>query len=350
MNDTILNDRQKEILKLLKNKKGLSRSEISSLFPEEDVSRITIIRDLNHLIDLGLVKSEGRARATIYTLGQENPLLRYIAINDYFDFPAYERTARSTFNEDVFDNLHSLYNEEEKAQWEKSARELQKRSKELDKSIYKRELERFVIELSWKSSQIEGNTYDLLETETLIKQRIEAKGHPKEEAVMILNHKDAFDTILEKKSSFKKLEFSDVAQLHGVLTKGMEIPTGIREQRVRITGTLYEPLHGRHQLEEMLRKIVGHINKLTYPPEKALVAACMVAYLQPFADGNKRTSRMLANAILLAHNYFPLSYRSVDANEYRRAVILFYEQNNLYHFKRIFLEQLEFVVNNYFLL
>jgi len=85
-------------------------------------------------------------------------------------------------------------------------------------------------------------------------------------------------------------------------------------------------------------------------PEKALVAACMIAYLQPFADGNKRTSRMLADAILLAHDYFPLSYRSVDVNEYRRAMIIFYEQNNLYHFKRIFLEQLEFAVNDYFLL
>jgi len=350
MNDTILNDRQKEILKLLKDKKGLSRSEISPLSQKGDASRITVIRDLNHLIDLGMVKSEGKARATIYTLGQENPLLRYIAIHDYFDFPAYERTTKSTFNESVFENLHSLYNKEEKARWEKSASEIQKRSKELDKSIYRRELERFVIELSWKSSQIEGNTYDLLETETLIKQRIEAEGHPKEEAIMILNHKDAFDTMLEKKSSFKKLKFSDVTQLHGVLTKNMEILTGIREQRVRITGTLYEPLHGRHKLEETLRKIISHINVLYYPPEKALVAACMVAYLQPFADGNKRTSRMLANAILLAHNYFPLSYRSVDVTEYRRAMILFYEQNNLYHFKRIFLEQLEFAVGNYFLL
>ena len=350
MNDTILNDRQKEILKLLKDKKGLSRSEISSLFPKEDAARITVIRDLNHLIDSGFVKSKGKARATTYTLAQENPSLQYIAIDDYFASPAYERATKSTFNEGVFDNLHSLYNEEEKAEWEKSARELQKRGKELDKSIYKRELERFVIELSWKSSQIEGNTYDLLETETLIKQRIEAEGHPKEEAIMILNHKDAFDTMLEKKSSFKKLEFSDVTQLHGVLTKDMGIPTGTREQRVRITGTLYEPLHGRRQLEEMLRKIVGHINKLAYPPEKALVAACMVAYLQPFADGNKRTSRMLANAILLAHDYFPLSYRSVDVTEYRRAMILFYEQNNLYHFKRMFLEQLEFAVGNYFLL
>lgn len=350
MNDTILNDRQKEILKILKNKGGLSRSEISSLFPEKDVSRVTIIRDLNHLVDLGLIKSAGKARATVYSFDRTNPLLEYIDITKYFESDPYEREIKKTFNENVFDNLHSLYNQEEKAKWEKSSSELKKRGEQLDKSIYKRELERFVIELSWKSSQIEGNTYDLFETETLIKQRIRAKGHPEEEAVMILNHKDAFDTILKKKTSFKELEFSDVTQLHGVLTKGMGVPTGIREQRVRIAGTLYEPLHGRHKLEENLRKIINHINKSTYPPEKALVASCMIAYLQPFADGNKRTSRMLANAILLAHNYFPLSYRSVDVNEYRRAMVLFYEQNNLYHFKRIFLEQLEFAVNNYFLL
>ena len=71
----------------------------------------------------------------------------------------------------------------------------------------RRELERFTIELSWKSSQIEGNTYSLLETEELIKNKKEAKGHDKNEAIMILNHKNAFDTILEKRNHLKKLAF-----------------------------------------------------------------------------------------------------------------------------------------------
>ena len=76
--------------------------------------------------------------------------------------------------------------------------------------------------------------------------------------------------------------------------------------------------------------------------------ALMVAYIQPFADGNKRTARMLSNAVLMAYDYPPLSYRNVDVNEYRSAIIVFYEINNLFNFKRIFVNQLEFAVNNYF--
>ena len=65
----------------------------------------------------------------------------------------------------------------------------------------------------------------------------------------------------------------------------------------------------------------------------------MLSYIQPFEDGNKRTSRILANAILLSENYCPLSYRSVDDVEYKKAIVLFYEQNSAEYFKRIFIEQ-----------
>jgi Fic family protein len=74
----------------------------------------------------------------------------------------------------------------------------------------------------------------------------------------------------------------------------------------------------------------------------------MIAYIQPFKDGNKRTSRLLGNAILMAHDICPLSYRSVDEAEYKKAVILFYEQNNISYFKKLFIEQFEFAVQNYF--
>ena len=71
-------------------------------------------------------------------------------------------------------------------------------------------------------------------------------------------------------------------------------------------------------------------------------------YIQPFMDGNKRTSRLVSNALLIAHGYCPLSFRSVEASDYRAALLLFYEQNNLSAFKRIFIEQAEFAVNEYF--
>ena len=181
----------------------------------------------------------------------------------------------------------------------------------------------------------------------MIKQNIKATGHSDEEAVMILNHKKAFEVILEKKDSFKKMDFADIVQLHQVLTKGLTT-SGIRSQKVRISGTQYEPLSNKHQIENILRKLVEHINKTKYPPEKALILAIMIACIQPFADGSKRTSRMLSNAVLMAYDYSPLSYRNIDVNEYRSAMIIFYETNNLYNFKRLYMKQLQFAIENYF--
>lgn len=346
MNDTNLNDRQKQILSILKQKSNITRQELTEkISAKKGISKITIIRDLNDLISNKLVKVDGKGKNTRYGLFETNSLLNYLDLDGYFI--EEDRIIKKKFDVSVFDHLNDLYSPDEIRLWEKSKKVFKEAEEKLDPSIYKRELERFVIELSWKSSQIEGNTYSLIETETLIKQNIKASGHSDEEAVMILNHKEAFETILDKKSSFRKIGFSDIIQLHQVLTKGLTT-SGVRSQKVRISGTQYEPLSDKHEIEKILRQLIAHVNKTEYPPEKALILAIMIAYLQPFADGNKRTSRMLSNAVLMAYNFFPLSYRNINVNEYRSAMIVFYETNNLFNFKRIFVGQLVFAVNNYF--
>ncbi len=348
MNDTNLNDRQKKILSVLKKMGNVSRLTLGDkVSPDTSVSKITLIRDLNSLIDLNLIKVLGKGKNTSYQLAERNPLLTYIDLDNYFKTESENRVINKYFSEDIFSHLNNLYSLDEIKLWERSQKIFEKAEDKLDPSIYKRELERFVIELSWKSSQIEGNTYTLIETETLIKQNIKAVGHSDEEAVMILNHKKAFEVILENKNSFKELDLSDVVQLHQVLTNEL-VTSGIRSQKVRITGTQYEPLSDKYQIEGVLRKLIDLINKTEFPPEKALILSVMIAYIQPFADGNKRTSRMLSNAVLLAYDYFPLSYRSVDVNEYRSAMIVFYEINNLYNFKRLYMKQLQFAIDNYF--
>lgn len=348
MNDTNLGARQKKILEVLQKNRNVSRQELTDRAAEKsNFSRITFIRDLNHLMAGHWVKRLGKGRNTRYRLIESNPLLTYVDPKRYFETDFEQRKIRTGFNLGVLKDLKSLYNKKEISFWEKGRKKLEEASRQLDPSIYKRELERFVIELSWKSSQLEGNTYSLLETETLIKQNIRAAGHPEEEAQMILNHQKAFEVILAKRKSFKTVNLTEVVQLHQVLTQGL-VTSGVRAQKVRISGTKYEPLFGRGEIEAALRSIIDRINILKYPPEKALVAAIMIAYLQPFADGNKRTSRMLSNAILLAFGYFPLSYRSVDVNEYRSAMIIFYETNNLYNFKRLYVKQLQFAMENYF--
>ncbi|MBU1499411.1 Fic family protein [Patescibacteria group bacterium] len=343
VNDTNINERQKDILKQIIKSGSVSRGQIATEF-----SKITAVRDLKGLVELKLIRPVGGGRSTQYILVEKNPHLYYLDKIDYFTNDLDLRGAQTSFNQKIFKNIGPLFSAEEIKQLQKQAAGFSQRGKNLDKTIYKRELERFIIEFAWKSSQIEGNTYDLLETETLIKQRQEAVGHSHEEAIMILNHKDAFDSIIKNKQDFKTLNFSDILQLHNLLTKGLEISAGIRFQPVAITGTLYRPLQGKIELKTVVRQTIKLINQTEFPPAKALLAASFIAYIQPFNDGNKRTARNLANAILLAYDYFPLSYRAVDVNDYRRAMIIFYEQNNLYHLKQMFVEQLDFSRNNYF--
>ena len=98
-----------------------------------------------------------------------------------------------------------------------------------------------------------------------------------------------------------------------------------------------------------MNNLVNKLNHNTPAVLSAFVILVFISYIQPFADGNKRTARLMSNAILLANNYYPLSYRNVDEVLYKKALIIFYEQFNIYYFKKVFLEQYYFSVENYFI-
>jgi len=213
----------------------------------------------------------------------------------------------------------------------------------------KKELERFVIELSWKSSKIEGNTYSLLDTENLLKNNVEAPNHTKDEKNMILNHKYAFDYILNNLSGFKEFSVKETILLHDILTKNLNVSTGLREMGVGIAGTKYKPIGNKYQIEDAMRALDEKLSTVKSPVLKSFATLVFISYIQPFADGNKRTARLMSNGILLANKYYPLSYRNVDEVEYKKSLIIFYEQQTIYYFKKIFKEQYEFSMNNYFL-
>ncbi len=132
------------------------------------------------------------------------------------------------------------------------------------------------------------------------------------------------------------------------LIKDLDIPDNWRSILVRITGTNYQPIDNRFQVEDAVAKIIEVINKAKNPAAKALSALALISYTQPFVDGNKRTSRITANALLLANDWCPMSLRSMDETEYKKAVLLFYEQNSLAYLKELFIQQFEFAVKNYF--
>ena len=348
MNETIT-PRQARILNVITSSSGISREEIQSEIEKiYDISKPTLIRDLNTLQKQKRVKSVGKGPLTKYHPYTENPLFKEFNLDAYFSVDPDERKAKRSFDFAVFDHLSHLFTEEELLFLDKEKKSYSIATSHLDSSILKRELERFTIEFSWKSSKIEGNTYTLLETESLIKEQKEAKGKTREEAVMILNHKIAFDEILKHNKDFKTISLSIITQLHNILVKGLYVTTGIRKQAVGITGTTYIPLDNEHQIREAFEEMITIINKTKNAFEKALIAHVMIAYIQPYADGNKRTARMITNAILLTHDLYPLSYRSVDEDVFKKALILFYEQGSICEIKRLFIEQVQFANKTYF--
>ena len=314
-------------------------------------SRATVKRLLSTEIERGMIVSTGNNRSTVYSITPKARILRTVDLDSYYAVDADHRSVQSGYNfELIRDELPKidLFTEAEKANLAEWSKIFDAHMKDIPPAIYNRELERLGIDLSWKSSQIEGNTYTLLETETLLKEYKEAKGHSREEALMLLNHKSALKAIIERPEYFSTLSLSRIEDVHGVLVENMNVNPTLRYRRVRITGTKYQPLDVEAQIREAVEDACALINGKSDPYEKALLALLLIAYIQPFEDGNKRTSRLVANALLLANQCCPLTFRSVDANDYRAALLLFYEQNNISAFKKIFLEQVAFAVNEYF--
>jgi len=341
MNVTI-SARSKNILRLLASGEALSRADIEKAINE---TRINTIRELNRLVDEGLVTTSGEARATVYTLASK---ARVVVLWDAEAYLAQEPDKRhalyKNLQPELFTTVKGIIGQVPPA-IEKAA---QNRRIVGDSVTARKDLERFVIELSWKSSKIEGNTYTLLDTERLIKESQEATGHSHDEAVMILNHKKAFEYVWEHQSLFKQLTKSQVEEVHQLVVEELHVPTGLREHPVGITGTVYIPPASQVEIAPYLRDIINTVNSISEPAEKALACLVLLPYLQPFADGNKRTSRLVANAVLLANGYPPLSYRSIDEQAYKGALILFYEQGTLANFRELYLKQLEESAETYF--
>ncbi|MDP2684792.1 MAG: Fic family protein [bacterium] len=348
-----LTKRQSIILQFIRQNPGSQNKDILDYLKKEsgeDFGRVTIVRAIDILLRQGLIKRQGSGRNISYSEVISNQLLRYIDVDDYFSRNLDQRTVLyHSFNFEIFRHLKNLFTKQELEKLDKLNDDYKKRISNLSPTILKKEIERLTIDLSWKSSQIEGNTYSLIDTEILIKENKEAQGHEKEEAIMILNHKKALNFIFSKKNNFLNISIKDLENIHSLLIAELGINKGLRNNLVGITGTNYKPLDNQYQIKEAVEKSLQVINNIKSPLEKSLIVALMVSYIQPFEDGNKRTSRLLSDAILIANGFCPLSFRSVDGSSYKKAMILFYEINNASLFKKLFIEQFKFSTENYFL-
>lgn len=312
---------------------------------------ITTKRDLRQLIADKYIAIEGKGRATKYIISPSHELLYPINVEEYFEKEVDERQVKSNFNLSLITEVlanATLFTKEEEEHLQSLQDEFKENISHLSTFAYNKELERFAIDLSWKSSQIEGNTYSLLETEYLLKENIAAKGKPKEDATMLLNHKEALNFIVAHPDYVNPLTISAIEDIHSLLIKDLGVDRNIRQRRVGISGTNYQPLDNEHQIREALRDMCDLVNTKESIFEKALLVLVLISYIQAFGDGNKRTARIISNAILIAYGYCPISFRTVDSIEYKKAMLIFYEQNNMSAFKIIFKEQFEFAVKTYF--
>ena len=340
----------REILQYLHYHPLSSREEIrvGINFQESDA---TLKRLIASSVEAGDIQVQGKARATRYTLSSRAHLLMPLSLNTYFAKDVDERIVQTSFNYalicEQLPNV-SLFTDEEMEHLNALQAEYRSHLNAMTDNEYRREMERLGIDLSWKSSQIEGNTYSLLETERLLRESKTADGKTKEEAVMLLNHKDALRFVLDNPDYLQQLTIGHIEDIHTLLTKDLSVDKGLRHRRVGITGTNYRPLENEFQIREAMQATCDLINSKSNVFEKALLALVLLSYIQPFMDGNKRTARITSNALLIANGFCPLSFRTVDSIDYKKAMLIFYEQNNLHAFKQIFISQYEFAVKEYF--
>ncbi|MGO4477405.1 Fic family protein [Massilia sp. 2TAF26] len=189
-------------------------------------------------------------------------------------------------------------------------------------------LNRLLIDLSWASSHLEGNTYSRLDTRELIEHGKAARGKAAIETQMILNHKTAIELLVENISEAEFNRYT-LMNLHSALAENL-LPNPADEGRIRLHAVdigknVYRPLFTSQQLEDALDALLNKANQISDPFEQSFFMMVHLPYLQPFADINKRTSRLAANLPLFLANLCPLTFLDVPEQAYSRATLGVYE-------------------------
>jgi Fic family protein len=206
-------------------------------------------------------------------------------------------------------------------------------SSERPAGTYAREiLTRLLIDLSWNSSRLEGNTYSLLETEQLVVEGKKAEGKSNFEMQMILNHKAAIEFLVDAVDEIGFNRYT-ILNLHGLLSDNLlgnpEACGRLRKISVGIGGSSFYPLGVPQRIEECFQQILDIARLIRDPFEQAFFVMVHLPYLQPFEDVNKRVSRLAANIPLIKHNLCPLSFIDVPEHAYVEGVLGIYELNKI---------------------
>jgi hypothetical protein len=198
---------------------------------------------------------------------------------------------------------------------------------------------RLLIDLSWNSSRLEGNTYSLLDTERLLESGEAVEGRDARETQMILNHKAAIELLVEQAEETELNRFT-LLNLHALLSDNLLADPGacgrLRSIPVAIDGTVYHPLEVPQLIEECFNQILDISAAIKDPFEQSFFVMVHLPYLQPFEDVNKRVSRLAGNLPLIRNNLCPLSFVDVPERAYIDGIIGVYELNRIELIKDVF--------------
>lgn len=311
--------------------RAVSLKELLSVLGEGYAER-SVRRWLSQMAHEGKIVKTGQKRATRYqVIASEFSEAAKDAI-EYVHQPIFERRPVA-YNEawllEYIPNTTFYLSEANRAKMQ------QKGERDLEDDVagtYARKIyNRLLIDLSYNSSRLEGNTYSLLDTEKLIIEGAAVSGKLDEETVMILNHKDTIRHLVEEAARLT-IDYNEICTLHYLLSDGLIEPRysgKVRDHGVRIGSSTYIPIEGQDRLERQLVTICQTAAQIHNPYEQSFFLLVHIAYLQAFADVNKRTSRLAANIPLIKSNVVPLSFNHVEKADYISAIICVYELNDV---------------------
>lgn len=320
--------------------------------PGRTLPRRTLQRRLALLVARGQLRLEGSGRGSRYRLpaitatgsGQMEPLTgeaygeNYVPtsregekVKQIVRLPVHQRTPLG-YNRDFLDTYQpnqTFYLPEQTRQH--LLRIGQSRSDALPAGTYALQIyNRLLIDLTWNSSRLEGNTYSLLETERLLAGGDMADGKDALETQMILNHKAAIELLVNSASDVGFNSYT-LCNLHALLSENLlSDPAAcgrLREHSVGIGGSVFHPLQGGVLVRECFADVLRKASAIQNPFEQAFFAMVHLPYLQPFDDVNKRVSRLAANIPLIRENLSPLSFVDVPAKAYVEGLLGIYELN-----------------------
>ncbi len=338
-------DPQNMILNLIAiSSEGLSIEELGQ---QVNLSKRTLQRRLASFITKGVVKKIGRGRSTRYRANENLPKIITKNSLSWHESQKIQEPVKPHVREPILYNPNFLevYIPGKTFYLPLSVRDHlaaigRPQQSMLPAGTYaKHLLSRLIIDLSWNSSRLEGNTYSLLQTERLLQNGIAADNKTPQETQMILNHKAAIEFLVEMVAEIGFNRYT-LLNLHALLSENLlEDPTAcgrLRSIPVGITHSVYIPPSIPQQIELYFDQILERVSQIQNPFESAFFEMVHLPYLQPFEDVNKRVSRLAANIPLITHNFCPLSFVDVPEQEYINAMLDIYEHNRIDALKDVF--------------